>query len=525
MTPTTSNLESTPASIDVLSPADGSIVGSVANLGAADVAAAIAGLRAEQPAWEALGIRGRRIWLERYRDWLLDHDDELAGLLQAETAKPLQEARLELAMSLDLINYYGTHAEAFLADEHPRGHNLITKTKRLTITRRPYPVVGVITPWNVPLLIALADSAPALLAGAAVTVKPSELTPLATRRVIEGWREIGAPGVFACVPGAGATGAAVVEGVDFIQFTGSTRTGISIGRRAAERLIPSSLELGGKDAMIVLADADLQRAANAAVWGGMFNSGQACVSVERVYVEAPVHDEFVRLVTAKARAVRVGVDDGACTADIGPLISPAQLSIVTGQVQDAAARGATVVTGGERAQPNTGAFYQPTVLTGVDHTMQVMREETFGPTLPIMKVADASEAVKLTNDSPYGLSASVWTRNAERGRAIARRLDVGAVNVNDVLANLFSFAVPHAGWKESGTGERLGGPAGIRKYCREQTIVESRVVPRTELLWFPYTPGKHRLIRRVLRFMAARDVGRKLRTAPPTTAYEENNND
>jgi acyl-CoA reductase-like NAD-dependent aldehyde dehydrogenase len=266
MTHITQELAASHTPIDVLSPADGSIVGSAANLTAEEVAQAVAGLRAEQPSWETVGIRGRRTWMEWYRDWLLDHDDELVGLLQAETAKPSQEARLELAMALDLINYYCKHAEAFLADEHPRGHRVITKTKRLTITRRPYPVVGVITPWNVPLLVFLFDSAPALLAGAAVVVKPSELTPLATRRAIDGWREIGAPEVFVCTPGAGATGAAIVEEVHFVQFTGSTRTGITIGRRAAERLIPSSLELGGKDAMIVLADADLERASNAAVW-------------------------------------------------------------------------------------------------------------------------------------------------------------------------------------------------------------------------------------------------------------------
>jgi acyl-CoA reductase-like NAD-dependent aldehyde dehydrogenase len=510
MTHITQELAASHTPIDVLSPADGSIVGSAANLTADEVAAAVAGLRAEQPSWEALGIRARRTWLEQYRDWLLDHDKELVTLLQAETAKPSQEARLELAMSLDLINYYCKHAEAVLADEHPRGHNLITKSKRLTITRRPYPVVGVITPWNVPLLISLVDSAPALLAGAAVVVKPSEVTPLATLRAVDGWREIGAPAVFVCTPGAGATGAAVVEEVDFVQFTGSTRTGITIGRRAAERLIPSSLELGGKDAMIVLADANLERASNAAVWGSMFNSGQACVSVERVYVEAPVYDEFVRRVTEKARTLRVGADNGTCSADIGPLISPAQLTIVTTQVQDALTKGANVVTGGDRAHSRTGVFFQPTVLTGVDHTMQVMQEETFGPTLPIMKVANATEAVKLANDSPYGLSASVWTRNTQRGRDIARRLEAGAVNVNDVLTNLFSFPVPQAGWKKSGTGERLGGATGIRKYCREQAIVESRITLRADPIWFPYTAGKLRLIGQLVRFMIARDA-RKLR--------------
>jgi betaine-aldehyde dehydrogenase len=497
------------AEIEVRSPADGTTVGSVAAQTAAEVAATVARVRAAQAAWEALCAAGRATWLRRYRDWLLDHDEELADLLQRETAKPWQEATFEIPVAVDLINYYAGHAGSWLAESHPRPHGLLTAAKRLTVNYRPYPVVGVICPWNFPLLIGFADSVPALLAGAAVVIKPSEFTPLATQRAIEGWGEIGAPDVFACVTGEGPTGSAVVDEVDYVQFTGSTRTGRRIGQRAAERLIPCSLELGGKDAMIVLADADLERAANGAVWGAMFNCGQACVSVERVYVEAPVHDEFVRRVTEKVSALRQGQDDHDYRADVGALANTAQLAIVERHVTDAIAKGARVTVGGSRSELG-GSFFEPTVLVDIDHTVELMREESFGPVLPVMKVADADEAVRLANDSPYGLSATVWTRDASRAREIARRLEVGSVNVNDVFTNIFTFPVPHSGWKQSGIGARLGGPAGIRKYCRAQALTETRVAPHSELLWYPYTAHKGSIARRILRFLTARDVRRRL---------------
>jgi acyl-CoA reductase-like NAD-dependent aldehyde dehydrogenase len=496
--------------IDVVAPADGALVGSVPDQGPADMAAMAGRARTAQPAWEALGPVDRARWLHRYRDWLLDHDDELADMLQRETGKPWQEATLEIPIGVDLINYYAAHAAQFLADAHPRPHGLATAAKRLTIAYRPYAVVGVICPWNFPLLIAMVDSIPALLAGAAVVVKPSELTPLATRMAVEGWREIGAPEVLACATGTGAAGAALVDEVDYVQFTGSTATGRRIAQRAAERLIPCSLELGGKDAMIVLADADLKRAANGAVWGGLFNAGQACVSVERVYVEAGAHDAFVPLVADKVAALRQGADDHGYRADVGPLASAVQLEVVERQVADAVAKGARAVVGGRRSDLG-GTFFEPTVLVDVDHSMEIMREETFGPTLPVMRVADAEEAIRLTNDSHYGLSASVWTGDDDRGRRIARRLEVGSVNVNDVFTNLFTFPVPHAGWKQSGVGARLGGPVAIRKYCRSQAVTETRLAPRSELLWYPYTPRKGRLARRVLRVLNARDMRRRFR--------------
>ena len=327
---------------------------------------------------------------------------------------------------------------------------------------------------------------------------------------MRGWREdVGAPGVLECLTGAGGTGSALVDEADFIQFTGSTRTGRRIAQRAAERLIPYSLELGGKDAMIVLADADLERAANAAVWGGMFNSGQTCTSVERVFVEEPVYDEFVELVAGRVRRLRQGATGQRFDADVGSLSSQAQLAIVERHVSEALANGARAFVGGKRADA-PGAFFEPTVLVDVDQSMSCMREETFGPTLPVMKVKDVEEAIRFANDSSYGLSASVWTRDRARGEQIAGRLEVGAVNVNDMFVNLSAIRIPQGGWKESGVGARLGGAHGIRKYCRPQSVTATRLAPRSELLWYPYTALKGKLFLRVTRFLFARDLGRRL---------------
>jgi betaine-aldehyde dehydrogenase len=495
--------------ITVRCPADGTVAGSIEEHTPIQVADCVTRVRAAQRDWEALGSGGRAHWLGRYRDWLLDHDIEIAELLQRESGKTWQEATLEIPLGLDVLNYYAKNAARFLAHGHPRPHGLLTAHKRLTITRRPYPVVGVICPWNFPVMIALVDAVPALAAGASVVVKPSEFTPLATQRAIEGWQEIGAPPVFACATGTGAAGAALVDAVDYVQFTGSTSTGKRIGARAAERLIPCSLELGGNDAAIVLADADLDRAVNGVVWGSLFNSGQACVAVERVYVEAQIHDEFVARVIKRVALLRQGHDGRGYDADVGALASVAQLEIVENQVRDAVGKGARAVMGGARSALG-GTFFEPTVLVDVDHTMDVMTEETFGPTLPIMKVADADEAIWLTNDSRYGLSASIWTGDRNRGRQLARRLEVGAVNVNDVFSNLFTFPLPHSGWKQSGIGGRLGGAHGIDKYCRTQSITESRFAFRSELLWFPYTARKGHLVGAVLRLLAARNLRRRL---------------
>jgi acyl-CoA reductase-like NAD-dependent aldehyde dehydrogenase len=406
-----------------------------------------------------------------------------------------------------LIDYVAGHAERFLADEHPRSFNPLAMAKKLTTTYRPYPVVGVITPWNFPFMMPGVDVVPALAAGASVLLKPSEVTPLSAVEFARGWAEIGAPPVLAVATGYGDIGAAVIANADFVQFTGSTATGRKVAIACAERLMPYSLELGGKDPALVLADADLERAANGIAWGGMFNSGQACVSVERVYVEAPVYDEFVAKLTDKVGLLRQGHDERKFAFDVGPLATSAPRDIVQRHVDEAVAAGARAVIGGKPT--GTGTFFEPTVLVDVDQSMSCMTEETFGPTIPVVKVADEAEAIRLANDSSYGLSATVWTRDKERGERIARHLDVGAVNVNDVMSNGFAFDVPMGGWKQSGVGTRLGGAGGILKYYRPQAITSPRIPTQAkELLWYPASRGRARLAASVLRAAAARGVRR-----------------
>ncbi|MGB8406773.1 MAG: aldehyde dehydrogenase family protein [Mycobacterium sp.] len=491
----------------VCSPADGRVVASVCNMDAAAVAAVVEELRDAQRNWSTLSVQARARHLSNFRDWLLDHEFRLAELLQQETGKPWAEANLEIPYVVDAINYYARTAPRLLADRGPRRHGMIAATKRQLVVQRPYPVVGVITPWNFPLGLSLLDSVPALLAGAAVVVKPSEFTPLAVAAAIQGWKEIGAPPVLECVTGAGRTGAAVVEHVDYIQFTGSTRTGKAIAHAAAERLIPCGLELGGKDAMIVLDDADMARAANAAVWGAMANSGQMCTSVERVYVEAGGYDEFIGLVVEKLDALRVGEDDQQFRYDVGPLATEAQLAIVCDHVDDAVARGAKALVGGARVDGS--GFFQPTLLVDVDHSMLCMQRETFGPTLPVMKVRDEDEAVRLANDSEYGLSATVFSAGRSRAERIARRLDAGAVNINDVFGNLFTLSLPQGGWKQSGVGRRNGADA-VLKYSRPQAIVSARIRPQREFIWYPYTATRGAIVHRVGRMLGARGLLRRL---------------
>jgi acyl-CoA reductase-like NAD-dependent aldehyde dehydrogenase len=274
--------------------------------------------------------------------------------------------------------------------------------------------------------------------------------------------------------------------------------------RAAETLTPVSLELGGKDPMVVLADADVERAANAAVYYAMLNGGQTCVSVERVYVEAPVYDEFVAKVTEKARALRNDRSTGPGTADVGSMTFPPQVDIVERHVRDAVAKGARVLVGGERGHEGQGGhWFEPTVLVDVDHTMECMTEETFGPTLPIMRVTDAEEAIRLANDSPYGLAASVFSKDIARGESVARRLEAGAVCVNDAVINYSALELPMGGAKASGLGSRHGA-GGIRKYCQVQSLLVSRLHPKKEPHMFPYNAKMTRRLGKAIKFLYGR---------------------
>jgi acyl-CoA reductase-like NAD-dependent aldehyde dehydrogenase len=494
-------------SIDVINPADGAVVGRVPAESAEDVRAKVDCLRAHQKEWESIGAHGRKDWLLIYQDWILDNARHIADVLQSETGKTRADAVVEAPAVADLIKYWANHAERFLADTRAKPHSPLFAVKSLHTNYRPYPVVGVITPWNFPFAAPAMDSIPALAAGAAVLVKPSEVTPLSAVELLNGWGEIGAPPVFALVTGRGETGSAVTDFVDYVQFTGSTRTGRRIAARCGERLIPCSLELGGKDPALVLADADIDRAVNGLTWGGMVNSGQVCTSVERVYVEAPLYDEFVERLTTKVASLRQGQDGLGFDFDIGAMANAAQRDLVARHIDDAVRKGARVLTGGKPTGP--GTFFQPTVIVDVDHTMACIREETFGPTLPVIKVADEAEGIRLANDSVFALSASVWTRDVGRGLRVARQIEAGAVNVNDVMANAFCVAVPMGGWKDSGIGARFGGSAGILKYCRHQAITAPRLpAPSNEIMWYPSTRRGVGLAMGVMRAYAARGLRR-----------------
>ena len=494
--------------IEVMNPATGGLIGSVAVDSPEAVADTVARVRGNQAEWEAIGIEGRYHWLGQLRDWMLDNSELIADTMQAETGKVRADISLDLVYVNDLINFYGTKAAQFIGDETVRPHSPLVAAKKLVIQYRPFPVVGVISPWNFPLAMALGDSIPALQAGAAVVAKPSEFTPLSLIEVVKAWKqEIGAPDVFDCVLGGGEAGAALIDNVDYIQFTGSDRTGRKVMGRAAETLTPVSLELGGKDPMIVLSDADLDRAANAAAWGGMMNSGQICMSVERIYVEEPAYDEFVNKLTAEVGRLRQGADDDGEPKDVGAMTSPRQIEIVADHVDDALASGARALTGGKRAA-GPGDFFEPTVLVDVDHSMKVMRDETFGPVVGVMKVRDSEEAVAMANDSRYGLSGAVFGER-ERAEQVARRVECGAVNVNDVLVNYFATEVPMGGWKQSGIGSRHG-EGGIKKYCRSESLVITRFGGKRELTWYPYTKSRRRLLAPLVRLFNARDWKRRL---------------
>ena len=494
--------------IEVLNPATGAKIGSVAVDSPEAVAETVARVRANQAEWEALGTEGRYGWLGKLRDWLLDNSERIADTMQAETGKVRGDTSAETIYLTDLINFYGTKAAKFIGDETVRPHSPLAASKKLMVQYRPYPVVGVISPWNFPLALALGDAIPALQAGAAVVVKPSEFTPLGLDEIVTAWREeIGAPDVFACVHGTGETGGALVDNVDFIQFTGSDRTGRKVMARAAQTLTPVSLELGGKDPMIVLSDADLDRAANAAAWGSMFNSGQVCLSIERIYVEEPAYDEFVAKLTKEVGALRQGADGKTPEKDVGAMTSPNQRAIVEAQVEDAIESGAKALTGGKKLD-GPGDYFEPTVLVDVDHSMTVMREETFGPVVGVMKVRDSEEALRLANDTRYGLAASVFGEK-ERAERIGRRIEAGAVNVNDVIVNYVLMDVPMGGWKESGIGFRHG-EYGIKKYCRPESVIVSRFAAKREPTWYPYTKSRRGLVGRIARAFNARDWRRRL---------------
>jgi acyl-CoA reductase-like NAD-dependent aldehyde dehydrogenase len=491
--------------IEVENPATGESVASVPLVPPDQVAELVARARRAQPGWEALGFDGRAAVLKRCQQWIADNSERVIETIVSETGKTYEDALVaEVGYAEAAFAFWAKNAPKYLAEEKVKTASPFVKGRKLIVRYAPVGVVGVIGPWNYPLTNSFGDCIPALAAGNSVLLKPSQVTPLTSMLMGEMLRECGLPeDVYQAVPGDSETATALIDEVDFVMFTGSTETGKKVMERAARTLTPVALELGGKDPMIVCADADLERAANAAVHYSMQNAGQTCISTERVYVEATIYEEFVRLVTDKAAALRQDAPQGRGSTDLGAVIHPPQSDIVERHVNDARERGARVLTGGGRRDEG-GHYFEPTVLADVDHSMECMREETFGPTVPIMKVEDADEAVRFANDSPFGLQASVWTKDAAKGERLARRVEAGSVTVNEAQLNYLAFELPMGGWKDSGLGSRHGAD-GIRKYTKRQTLLVTSFAPlKRDIHMMPYSERRTKVVERLLKLVYGR---------------------
>jgi acyl-CoA reductase-like NAD-dependent aldehyde dehydrogenase len=502
-------------------PATGEEVGRAPLASDDDVARAVERARAARKSWAALSFRERASVVMRARSVVLEELEEIASLVSRESGKPSAEAvSMEIVPTLDLMRFFARNAARMLKDERINIglYNLLGRTS--TIEYRPLGVVGIISPWNFPWATPLDEVVMALMAGNAVVLKPSELTPLVGLKIGEVFERAGLPeGVLEVVTGDGSTGAALVEAcVDKVMFTGSVETGRRVAEAAARKLIPVVLELGGKDPMIVFEDADLGAAVEAAVWGAFANSGQACASIERCYVHERVAEDFTSRVVEKVKTLKQGAgsEEGS---DIGAMSSERQLLTVERHVSEALSRGARALAGGSRLNnpDSRGYFHTPTVLTNVDHTMAVMREETFGPVLPVMTFRDEREAVRLANDSPFGLTASVWTRDIARGRRVARQIEAGTVMVNEVLYTHGIAQTPWGGVKQSGLG-RTHGRLGLLEMVVPHHVHVNRLARVHDLWWFNYTPRAARLFRSLARRFSTGSILQTLLISPQMLA-------
>jgi len=483
-----------------------------------DVARAVGRAREAQTEWANRSFRDRGRLVMKARKIILKELEEIALLISRETGKPVSEAiAMEMTTTLDLMQYFARKTASLLRPRRVSVGQYWLMGRSSYEIHKPLGVVGVISPWNFPWATPLDEVVMALMAGNAVVLKPSELTPLTGLKIKDVFDRAGlADGLLQVVTGDGSTGAALVgSGVDKIMFTGSGATGKRVAEAAAKYLTPVVLELGGKDPMIVLDDANVKNAARGAVWAAFANSGQACASVERCYVHESIADQFIKEVVAETKSLRqanlvsepgvVATGPAEESIDIGSMTSEQQLRTVERHVHEATARGAIALTGGARVAGASGLFFEPTVLTNVSHEMDVMREETFGPVLPIMTFKTDDDAVRLANDSVYGLTASVWTSNLARGKRIAERIDAGTVMVNEALYTHGVAQTPWGGVKQSGFG-RTHGRAGLLELVNAQHIHVNHLWFIPDLWWFNYTPQAGQLFRGFARRFASGSI-------------------
>ncbi len=471
------------------SPLTGEAAGTVPVTAPEDVAAVVARSRDAFAEWGALSHAERRPYLRAFAKHVLRSMNRIAEVVVSETGKHPGDVHAEVIGGLTALDFFTRNAADLLKPKKAlRWPFLITKG---WTEYPPIGVAGVISPWNYPFYLPLLSTTQALSAGCTVVIKPSEITPLSGQLVKDLADEAGLPeNVVQVIHGTGSTGAALVEAdTDMIAFTGSPAVGRKIATVAAGLLKPVLLELGGKDAQIVLEDANIRNAAKGAVTFGCFNAGQMCVGIERVYVVDEVYDEF--MTEAKRAIDKLTVATGD-KRDIGPMISPPQIEIIESHVKDAVDRGARIISGGKRMETEHGVYFEPTLMTDVDHSMALMQVETFGPVVPVMRVADEAEALELANDSSYGLHGSVWTKNRKRGAAVAAEMKTGTVAVNDHVINFFLPSIKFGGIGESGLNGQLG-EEGIKAFTIHRSITSASVNPTTKVMraWLPRTvrPG------------------------------------
>ena len=476
----------------IFNPASGEFVGDVAETKLSQVDTFYQNAREAFQEWCGLSIKERVRYIENLQHVMVEQMEELVEIIVQNTGKvPVDALVSDIMPTLEGIQYVVKHAEKVLSPQKVKTPLLLIG-KKSYIEYMPRGVVLVISPWNYPVQLSIVPVVSALAGGNTVILKPSEVTPLVGQYLEQLFQLAGFPEhVVQVAHGGKEVGAAFVAGEpDYIFFTGSVRTGQIIQEKAARKLIPTTLELGGKDPFIVFRDANLKRAAKAAVWGAFTNAGQVCMSAERVYVEEAVYDQFLELVKAETEKLTTGTD---YDHDVGTMTYPLQKEIVKKQVEEALRNGAELITGLHPDEWDDTLLIEPMVLSNVDHRMEVACEETFGPVMPVMTFQTEEEVIRLANDSPYGLNASVWTEDLQKGRRVARRLVSGAVTINEVIITVANHYLPFGGAKQSGMG-RYHGEQGLTIFCHEKAIVVHRGRFHSEIHWYPYKEKYHNFL-------------------------------
>jgi len=497
-----------------INPASGAVVGQFEKTVPSLVPELVLRARVAHSEWAKVSISDRSAKLRTLGERLMESRHRLADAVVLESGKPRVEALFaDLFVALDSAKYWSENAASMLQAQHIPHHSSAAKAKRGYLVYEPLGVIAIISSWNYPLAIPLSQIIPAVAAGNAVVCKTSDFTPQCGELIGRLFLDAGFPvNLVTIVQGDGKVGQALIEAApDKVLFTGSVATGRRVAEACAKKLIPSVLELGGKDAMIVLADADLDVAASAAVWGSYTNCGQVCLSVERLFVEESVSESFAARCVAKTKKLCLGPGNDP-SSDVGPLIRPQHVLRMSDLIRDAVSRGARVLCGGN-PRPDLGPhFFEPTVIAGADSSMRLFQEETFGPILALESVRDAESAIARANDSPFALSASVWTGSAKRGEAIAKRLRAGAVMVNDAISYFAIAEAPHGGCGASGWG-RTHGKAGLLEMVQTKYIDSDRLARREKPWWYRYGPDLERAADAFLRFEFSAGMAAKLGNA------------